>query len=87
MLAAASLLAAAVCIAMTVVQRSLSTRAGDALPIITFGFLILGLASYAAYLVTLRAISRIGRCRRCGYDLAGLAPGSPCPECGTRPRS
>jgi hypothetical protein len=25
---------------------------------------------------------RPGRCRACGYDLAGLAPGSVCPECG-----
>ncbi len=26
--------------------------------------------------------ARGGRCRRCGYDRAGLAPGAICPECG-----
>ena len=24
----------------------------------------------------------LGQCAKCGYDLAGLAPGSMCPECG-----
>lgn len=24
-----------------------------------------------------------GRCPKCRYDLKGIAPGAPCPECGT----
>jgi hypothetical protein len=27
--------------------------------------------------------ARIGFCKKCRYDLRGLPPGSPCPECGT----
>jgi hypothetical protein len=27
-----------------------------------------------------------GHCARCRYDLSGLQPGSPCPECAARPK-
>ncbi|MCC6320398.1 MAG: hypothetical protein IT438_03055 [Phycisphaerales bacterium] len=30
-----------------------------------------------------RRRERIGKCSTCGYDLAGLAAGVACPECGT----
>ncbi len=30
-----------------------------------------------------RRRARVGLCKKCGYDRAGLAPGSVCPECGT----
>lgn len=41
----------------------------------------IGLAPAAAYLVWADRRVKPGRCR-CGYSLAGLADGAPCPECG-----
>jgi hypothetical protein len=44
----------------------------------------LGMAAQAARWIRGWVRVRRGACRRCGYSQAGLAPGSPCPECGRR---
>jgi hypothetical protein len=57
------------------------------------GFLANGLLCFATVLLpcmlvsTLRRATRLrrGRCPSCCYDLTGLPPGSPCPECAARP--
>ena len=50
---------------------------GDLLAFGAFWFLVL---SFSGLRRTLRR--RRGLCTRCAYALKGLAPGSPCPECG-----
>jgi hypothetical protein len=42
----------------------------------------LGAAAFAAALFRLDRFSRVGLCRKCGYDLPGLSTGVLCPECG-----
>lgn len=59
------------------IWRGLSS---DLLIFAAFWFLVLSLASLR------RALRRRrGLCNRCAYDLKGLPPGSPCPECGQAP--
>jgi len=41
----------------------------------------------ALWVVFFNRWGRPGYCTSCNYNLAGLAPGSPCPECGTAPPS
>lgn len=57
----------------------------------TAGVAIIGWLTAAAVLgVALQGPGRgppEGRCRGCGYDLAGLPPQSRCPECGAGPSS
>jgi hypothetical protein len=58
------------------------------------GFLANGLLYFCAAVLpcmlaaTVRRAARLrrGRCPACRYDLSGLPPGSPCPECAAEPR-
>jgi hypothetical protein len=45
-----------------------------------------GFAAPAAWLWSRNLARRYkdGCCRKCGYALSGLAPATPCPECGTK---
>ncbi len=49
-----------------------------------YPLLVLVLATGTAWRIDARArrLTKEGHCSSCGYDLAGLAPESPCPECG-----
>jgi len=60
-------------------------------PVFQFYAIPLWLPALASLLVTAaawrvdavhRRRARVGACSSCGYDRAGLAPGSVCPECG-----
>lgn len=61
--------------------------------ILPLGFTLNTLFYAAAWFMCLLGISstrrilraRRGLCTRCAYDLKGLSPGSPCPECGNSP--
>lgn len=61
--------------------------------ILPLGFTLNTLFYAAAWFMCLLGISstrrilrvRRGLCTRCAYDLNGLPPGSPCPECGNQP--
>ncbi len=78
----------------------LTPRAGRAthhIPLVPVwpGFLI-NSVFYTAVLYTLahsgmrlyrRTLIPAGHCQRCRYDLSGLEPGTPCPECGTMPET
>ncbi|MFO0836384.1 MAG: hypothetical protein U0638_15565 [Phycisphaerales bacterium] len=61
--------------------------------ILPLGFTLNTLFYAAAWFICLFGIrsirhalrARRGLCTRCAYDLKGLPPGSPCPECGRLP--
>lgn len=49
------------------------------------GFVVAGPAIFVPLLARRPRRLRAGLCQHCGYSLAGIAPGTPCPECGTTP--
>ncbi len=90
--------AVAQCAVLWLCYGPLFRRTVGSVEFVFLGFLLLPLAimavsaafmSVATALAWLRPMDRDrrGHCVSCGYDLAGLAPGAACPECGLQPRS
>jgi hypothetical protein len=57
---------------------------GIVVPLWPLVLLSLVLAGYAHGVVVGERRATIGRCRGCGYDIRGVRPETPCPECGRR---
>ena len=55
---------------------------GFAVNTVLYALPFLGISAIASSLLTRRQRKRRGLCVRCAYTLAGLAPGTKCPECG-----
>ena len=74
--------------ALLVRALGLSGRAWDALPVVVFGGVVVGMIVAGVAMSRRMALEdargRDGKCLKCGYDRAGLRIGEPCPECGER---